>query len=169
MFRAAAAGAGVVPWRHDLAGPAEDWLHLLAAPPPPQQRSLSLAGARILAGQLCDAVECRQAEVVEQAGRSRACPLDLHRLLPVPDSLLRLGPDHTETLAWLWVRWGTTEPLRHVVELPVIRGGQAPARPPGTLWVGFWAADWTPWPAIARLRQDWPALRIAVRPLYDER
>ena len=51
-FRAAAAGAGVVPWRHDLAGLAEDWFHRLAAPPAPQQRTLSLAGARILAGQL---------------------------------------------------------------------------------------------------------------------
>ena len=108
-FRAVAAGAGGVPWRHDLAGPAEDWFHRLAAPPPPQRRSLSLAGARILAGQLREAVEQQQARVLDQATRSRACPLDLHRLLPIPDALLRLGPDHSETLAWLWVHWGTTD------------------------------------------------------------
>jgi hypothetical protein len=35
------------------------------------------------------------------------------------------------------------------------------------LWVGFWSADWTPWPAILALRARWPALSIAVRPLYD--
>ncbi len=157
-----------MPWRHDPAGPAEDWFHLLAAPPPPQQRSLSLAGARILAGQLRDAVEQQQAQVAEQAPRSRACPLDLHRLVPIPDSLLRLGPDHPDTLAWLWAQWGTTAPLRHVAELPVPRAGRPPARPPGWLWLGFWAADWTPWPALLRLRQDWPELRIAVRPIYDD-
>jgi len=167
-FRATAAGAGVVLWRHDLAGPAEDWFHRLAAPPAPQRRTLSLAGARILAGQLRETVEQRQAQVLDQETRSRACPLDLHRLVPVPAPLLRLGPDHPQTLAWLWAHWGTTEPLRHVMELPVSRGRPTPARDPGRLWLGFWAADWTPWPAIVQLRQNWPMLRIAVRPLYDD-
>ena len=62
--------------------------------------------------------------VLEQEGRSRACPLDLHRLVPTPAPLLRLGPDHPETLAWLWAHWGTTWPLRHVAELPVAKIGQ---------------------------------------------
>ena len=66
-FRTAATGAGVVPWRHDLARPAGDWFHLLAAPPASQQRTLSLTGARILAEQLRDATERRQARVAEQA------------------------------------------------------------------------------------------------------
>ncbi len=167
-FRAAAAGAGVVPWRHDLAGPAEDWFHRLAAPPPSQRRSLSLEGARLLAGQLRDAAERRQARVAEQAARSRACPLDLHRLRPVPARLLRQGPDHPETLAWLWAHWGTTWPLRHVAELPVPRAGQPLRRDPERLWLGFWAADWTPWQAILHLRQDWPGLRITIRPHYDD-
>jgi hypothetical protein len=34
--------------------------------------------------------------------------------------------------------------------------------------VGFWSADWTPWRAIAQLRARWPALRLEVRPLYDD-
>ena len=31
-FRAAAAGAGVIPWQHDLGPAAEDWFHLPPAP-----------------------------------------------------------------------------------------------------------------------------------------
>jgi hypothetical protein len=166
-FRAAAAGAGVIPWTHDRGAAAEDWFHLLAAPPPPQRRSLSLEGARILAGQLRDAVEARGRLVVARAAASRACPLDLHRLLPVPERLLRRGPDHPESLAWLWETWGTTQALRHAIELPVPGRGRPRRRDPRLFWVGFWAADWTPWRAVLALRRRWPALRIEVRPLYE--
>jgi hypothetical protein len=166
-FRAAAAGAGVIPWRSDLTQAAEDWFHHLVAPPPPQQRSLSLEGARILAGQLREAAEARQHLVAERAAGSRACPVDLHRLLPVPERLLRLGPDHPASLAWLWENWGTTQALRQVVELPVPGRGQ-PRRDPGLFWVGFWAADWTPWRALLTLRARWPGLRFEIRPLYDD-
>jgi hypothetical protein len=167
-FRTAAAGAGVIPWQHDLGAAAEDWFHLLVAPPAPQRRSLSLEGARILTGQLREAAEQRQRRVAERAMASRACPLDLHRLLPVPDRLLRLGPDHPEALAWLWEHWGTTQVLRQVVALPVPRPG--PSRPPDPtlLWLGFWSADWTPWQAILALRTRWPGLKIDVQPLYDD-
>jgi hypothetical protein len=167
-FRAAAAGAGVIPWAHDLGPAAEDWFHLLAVPPAPQRRSLSLEGARILAGQLRDAAEARQRLVTDRAAASRACPFDLHRLLPVPGRLLRLGPDAPETHAWLWAQWGTTQALRGVVTLPVPKRGPSRQWEPGLLWVGFWAADWTPWRAIAQLRARWPTLRLDVRPLYDD-
>jgi hypothetical protein len=166
-FRTMAAGAGVIPWCHDLGAAAEGWFGLLVAPPEPQQRSLSLEGARILAGQLRDAAESRQRHVVERAAASRACPLDLHRLLPVPAALLRLGPDHPTAQAWLWEHWGTTEALRSVVELPVPGRGQPRRRDPGLYWVGFWSADWTPWRAVAALRARWPGLTLEVRPLYD--
>ena len=166
-FRAAAAGAGVIPWQQDLGPAAEDWFHLLAVPPAPQRRSLSLEGARILAGQLRDAAEARQRLVAERAASSRACPLDLHRLLPVPARLLRLGPDQPETRAWLWQHWGTTQALRGVVTLPVPGRGQPHRREPGLAWFGFWSADWTPWAAIRQLRRAWPALRIEIRPIYD--
>ena len=61
----------------------------------------------------------------------------------------------------------TTWPLRHVAELPAPKAGRRPVREPGRLRLGFWSADWTPWPAVARLREDWPALRFDVRPRYD--
>ncbi|MCB4825323.1 hypothetical protein [Roseicella aerolata] len=166
-FRAAAAGAGLIPWTHDAGAAAERWFHLLLAPPPPAGRTISLEGARILAGQLRDAVEARGQLVAERAPESRACPLDLHRLLPVPDRLLRLGPDHRESHAWLWEHWGTTEALRGVVELPIGGRGGARRRDSGLYWAGFWSADWTPWPALLALRARWPRLRLDLRPLYD--
>ena len=108
-----------------------------------------------------------QAAVRAGRGGGGACPLDLHRLLPVPAALLRLGPGHPDARRWLWAHWGTTWPLRHVAELPAPKAGQRPVREPARLRLGFWSADWTPWPAIARLRRDWPALRFEVRPHYD--
>lgn len=166
-FRTAAAGASVIPWTPDHAGAAERWFHMLVAPPPPMERTISMEGARILAGQLRDAVEARGRLVAERAPLSRACPLDLHRLLPLPDRLLRLGADHPESRAWLWTHWGTTEALRGVVELPIGGRGGARRRDPGLFWVGFWSADWTPWPALLALRTRWPDLRFDLRPLYD--
>ena len=170
LFRRAARGPGAIPWADDLGHAEEDWFHLLAASRESNPRSISLHGVRILAGQLRDAVERRreQAAVRGRTGGGGACPLDLHRLLPVPDMLLRLGPGHPDARRWLWERWGTTWPLRHVVELPAPKAGRPVVREPGRLRFGFWSADWTPWPAIARLRRDWPALRFEVTPRYDD-
>jgi len=126
-FRTAAAGAGVIPWTHDLGPAADIWFDLLVAPPAPQRRSLSVEGARMLAGQLRDAAEAHQRRVATRAATGSGCPLDLHRLLPVPAALLRRGPEHPATRAWLWENWGTIWPLRGVVMLPVPRSGPAAA------------------------------------------
>ena len=72
LFRQAAAGPGAIPWRDDLGHAEEDWFHLLAAPPEPQRRSVSLHGARVLAGQLRDAVERRREQAAAWAGRGGA-------------------------------------------------------------------------------------------------
>ncbi len=166
-FRRAAAGAGVIPWTHDLGAAAEIWFHHLVAPAPPQRRSLSVEGARVLAEQLRDAAELRLRQVAVQAPHSRTCPLDLHRLLPIPAEVLRLGPDHPRARLWQWRHWGTTEALRGLVELPAPRRGQSRRHDDKLFWVGFWSADWTPWPAIRTLRADWPTLGFDVRPIYD--
>ena len=165
-LRAAAAGAGIIPWRLDLERTQEDWFHLLMAPPAPQQRSLSAAGARILAGQLREAAERRHRLALSSVGRSRACPFDLHALLPVPDAALQLGPDHPDALGWLWRHWGTTEALRHVAEVVA----EVPSEKPvdGAVWrLSFWSADWTPWRALATLATRWAQLRFETRPQYD--
>ena len=154
-FRAAAAGAGTIPWQLDLDALAEDWFLLLAAPPAPQQRTVSLAGARVLAGQLREAVAARQAAACARVGRSRACPFDLHALLPVPDAILRRGPDHPEALRHVAEDRDAAGDPRHAV------AGEAVFR------VDFWSADWTPWRALLRLRAAWPALRFDIRPSYD--
>jgi hypothetical protein len=169
-FQAAAAGAGVIPWQLDPDRLAEDFLHLLVAPPSPHQRSLSLPGARILAGQLRDAVARRHDLAVARVGRSRACPFDLHALVPVPENILRRGPDDPVSLAWLWQHWGTTRELRHVAEDPA--ANPEPRRRPTVggarkMQVSFWSADWSPWRALTRLGERFPALRFDLCPSYD--
>ncbi|WP_428390977.1 hypothetical protein [Lichenicoccus sp.] len=166
-FAAAARGAGTIPWQLDLARMEEDLFHLLVAPPAPQRCRLSLAGARVLARQLCEASAARQAAAVARVGRSRACAFDLHALVPVPSEILRLGPDHPDALAWLWAHWCTTAALRHVVlePAPVLRSPLPAGR--ATLVISFWSADWTPWRALAASAARWPALRFDARPIYD--
>jgi hypothetical protein len=168
-FRAAARGAGVIPWHLDLDRLEEDCFHLLVSPPAPQRRTLSVTGARIVAGQLRDAVGRRHDLAVARVGRSRACPLDLHALVPVPDALLRLGPDDPASLAWLWEHWGTTQALRHVAEATAVSGAGRDRLLPGdaAFAINFWSADWTPWRALARIAARWPALRFDSRPVYD--
>jgi hypothetical protein len=164
-FQRAASGAGTIPWRLDLESLEEDWFHRLINP---SVRQLSLAGARRLAGQLREAVERRHAIAVSRVGRSRACPFDLHALVPVPAAILPLGPDHPDALAWLWEHWGTTETLRHVVvETMDGKAGLPQGAGEATLRLRFWSADWTPWQALARVRADWPTLRFDVQPQYD--
>ncbi len=164
-FRVAVAGAGVIPWQLDFDQLQEDWFHRLMGASP---RSLSAQGARILARQLREASERRHSLAVAQVGRSRACPFDLHALCPVPMRILALGPDHPQARAWLWQHWGTTQALRHVAVLAeprepdTIRAGQAVVR------LGFWAADWTPWRALAAVARDWPELRFEIQPIYHQ-
>jgi hypothetical protein len=168
-FRQAAAGAGTVPWHLDLERVEEDCFHLLVAPPAPHQRTLSLEGARILAGQLREAAGRRHALAVARVGHSTACPFDLHALVPVPEDVLHLGPDDVRALAWLWEHWGTTQTLRHVTEEKESENPAGLRLGPGeaAFCLTFWSADWTPWRALASVAARWPSLRFDARPSYD--
>jgi hypothetical protein len=106
---------------------------------------------------------------VARVGSSRACPFDLHALLPVPGEILRLGPDHPQAMLWLWTHWGTTQPLRHVTALPASPNGICAGLEAGEarLQLSFWSADWTPWCALLALQARWPALRWQMRPRYE--
>jgi hypothetical protein len=110
-----------------------------------QSRTLSVAGAWVLAGQLREAVGRRHQRAVARVGASQACPFDLHALVPVPDEMLRLGPGDRVALAWLWEHWGTTQPLRHVAEDAVAsqeaRRGSVLAAGQDAIHVTFCSAD----------------------------
>ena len=163
--REAAAGAGAIPWHlPDADQEEEDRMHALLNPPDGSP-GLSLQGARALARALRAAAAARHAQVLAacEAG-SRACPFDLHALLPVPGHILRLGPLDPASTAWLRRHWGTVQPLRHVrlrADAPDGRLRRSARR-----HYEFWSADWTPWAAIRTLRQRWPDVVFDVRPDY---
>lgn len=164
-LRREAAGAGIIPWHLDLDRMEEDFFLKLAAPAG-RARTLSLEGARMLASELRDAVGHRHARAVAQVGRSHACCFDLHALAPVPSDILRLGPDHPDSLLWLWTNWGTTDALRHVALAPDLKRG-APEPDAAVFRISFWSADWTPWRALATVRSRFPELNFEVQPRYD--
>ena len=106
-----------LPWQRDLDRMEEDWFLPMAAPAD-GVCAISLAGARILARRLRDSVALQQQWALLRAVTDQRCPFDLHRLLPVPPAILRLGPEDPQSQAWLWRHWGTTRALRHIRLLP---------------------------------------------------
>jgi hypothetical protein len=162
QFQTAAAGAGVIPWHYDLDRMQEDWFHRMLAPDP-AGRDISVEGARILAEIYRGLVSAHHERALAVVRRSRACPLDLYTLVPVPERILCLGPDDPISLLWLWENWGTTRPLKQARVLPDTDGR---LRRSGRLDYAFLSADWTPWQAISVIRGRWPALVFDVRPDY---
>jgi hypothetical protein len=164
-LRRAAAGAGVIPWVYpDLDHWEEDRMHKLVQPPD-GSAGLSPAAARVLARQLRSAVEAHHQRVLAVARRT-PCPFDLHAIVPVPSDILRCGPDDPVSHAWLQTSWGTTLALRHV-RLHTDQAARRQSRS-ARMHVTFWAADWTPWPVFAVLREHYSALKFDVRPDYGD-
>ena len=162
-FSEAASGPGVVPWQLDGAAVEEDIFNL-AASQPPHRRTLTVEGCRILARQFRQRVEAHQARAAAPAGSSRACPFDLHTLLPVPATVLRLGPTHPHAVAWLREHWGTTDRLRQVVLRPRPSAGRRlPAGHVVALY-GFFTGGDTPAAAVRQLQARWTGLRFALMP-----
>jgi hypothetical protein len=91
-------------------------------------------------------------------------------LLPVPEKILRRGPDDAAALAWLWAHWGTTEALRHVTAAPAAVADRRRRTDVGesVVTVHFWSADWSPWRALAAIGEGFPGLRFDLQPSYDE-
>jgi hypothetical protein len=154
-FRAAASGPGTIPWHLDLD---HEEARLLA---PMITEGVE---ARLLARALRAAIAVNHAKVL--AGEGRGCAFDLHRLVPVPASILALGDDAPAARHWLWSHWGTVWPLRHVRSLE--RHEDRRLRRTARFVVAFRSADWTPWQAISRLRRDWSDLVFAIQPHYDD-
>jgi hypothetical protein len=163
-LQAAAAGAGAIPWTYpDLDLQEEDRVMALVHPPD-GSAGLSLSGARALAREVRSAIETNQQRVAVAVGRLRSCPFDLHALLPVPDRILRRGPEDPDSVTWLRTHWGVVQPLRHVR----LRAGKADRRlrRSARAEYEFWSADWTPWAAIRAVRRRWPSLVFDIRPDY---
>jgi hypothetical protein len=158
----AAAGAGMTPWQRDFASEEEDLFHRLAARYP-QTGRLSLDACRLFAAQFRERLQDHHQRAFAAIGQSRACPFDLHALLPVPEPLLVLGADHPACRRWLALHWGTTE-IRHARIVPTAaRHRRQPAGQTLCRWQ-FFAADTAPRAAIRRLAKTWPDLRLDLRP-----
>jgi hypothetical protein len=162
-FAEAARGSGILPWRVEAARIEEDIFNL-AASQPAAIRSLTIEGCRILARQFRDRVEERAAQAAARVGRSRACPFDLHSLLPVPMAILARGPAHPEALAWLTARWGITDSPRQVAERPGATAGRRLPRGHQVIGYSFFTAQETPQAAIVELGRRWSALRFDLQP-----
>lgn len=165
-FAAAARGAGVIPWATDGRA-VENYVFELAASQPPARRSLTVAGCRLLARQYRERFEAHHDRAAGRVGRSRACPLDLHALLPVPDALLRLGRTHPTAQAWLAAHWGVADGLRQASERPDLGPGRRLPRGHVVIGYGFFTGGDTPRQAVAQLAARWPALRFVLRPRPD--
>ncbi len=163
-LQAVASGAGVIPWGLPDLDVVEEDQRLALLRPPDGSPGLRPASARVLARLLREAVARHHERVLEAAGRSRACPFDLHALLTVPGAILRRGPADPASIAWLRAHWGIVQPLRQVSLLP--RPADGRLHRSARRDYAFWSADWTPWAAIDRLRQGWPRLVFDIRPDY---
>jgi hypothetical protein len=119
---------------------------------------------RRFARQFPERVEQRQGRAIALVGHGRSCPFDLHALLPVPDSFLRLGPTHPDALAWLAARWGVTDRLRQVALLSRPKAGRRLPKDHSVIGYGFFTGGETPQAAIAALGARWPMLRLVLQP-----
>jgi hypothetical protein len=162
VFAEAARGAGIIPWVLDGSRIEEDVFNL-AASQPPARRNLTMAGCHVLARQFRERVEARQARAAALVGRSRACPFDLHALLPVPAAILALGPAHPAALAWLSEHWGAPDGLRQVAERSHPTTGRRLAAGHRVVGYSFFAANATPAQAVTQLGARWPALRFMLQ------
>ena len=90
--------------------------------------------------------------------------VDLHRLLPVPASILQLGPVHAAALAWLATHLGISDRLRQVTLRENATTGRRRPRGHAVIGCGFFTTGDTPHAAISRLAACWPALRLMLQP-----
>ena len=159
-FAEAARGPGVIPWQVDYAQLEEDIFHRAVA----ARGSLSIEGCHILARQFCQRIEAHEAKAAALIGHSRACPFDLHVLLPIPAEILRRGPTDPASLDWLATHWGTRDELRKIVERPNPSAGRRLPAGHRVISYGFFTSGETPRAAIDALGARWPALRFTLTP-----
>ncbi len=152
-FRERARGPKAIPWHVDHDYEEARLMALLAG---------AGRSARRLVATIRQEQEAQHARVLAAAAMpGGGCPLDLHRLLPVPSRLLALGADAPESRHWLRTHWGPDEPLRQVTLRERRDRDRHRLR---WLVYGLWSVDRLPEPAVARLRAQWPTLQFELRP-----
>ncbi|MEE3504231.1 hypothetical protein [Acidiphilium acidophilum] len=166
-FAAAAQGPGIIPWQIDGTAIEED-IFIRAVSQPGGQRSLTVAGCRILARQFRERIEAREARARDRIGVSRACPFDLQVLVPIPASILSLGHTHPTALSWLAQHWGITDPPRQIVVRPAAGPGRRQKSGHGVIGYGFFTAATSPTAAISTIAQRWPALKFQLLPISTD-
>ena len=154
-FRETAQGTNAAPWHVDL-----DYEEARLLAP------MASAGieARLLARALREVIAARQERISARWSGPGGCAFDLHRLVPVPPEILVLGSGDPTSLRWLRENWGTERPPRQVTVVNGLEDKRL--RRSARFGVRFQSADWTPWQAILRLRQDWRELVFDVKPDY---
>jgi hypothetical protein len=163
-FAEAARGPGVIPWHVDYAQVEEDIFHCaVAARGCPT--GLSIEGCHILARQFRQRIEARDEKAAALIGQSRACPFDLHVLLPIPAEILQRGPTDQKSLEWLARHWGTRDALRKIVARPNPSAGRRLPSGHVVISYGFFTSGETPRAAATQLVARWPMLRFVLTPL----
>lgn len=157
-FVAQAVGPGLIPWPFDAERVEEDVFALAIGPHGPARgrRGLSVEGCRILARQFRAAAEVRHARLTMRGTDS--CPLDFHRLVPVPERIITLGATHPDARAWLRANWGLVESPVQVRILPGLKAGRRLPRGHRAIVYGFFTRNGAPDPVIRRLEEHYPTL-----------
>ncbi|WP_264812460.1 hypothetical protein, partial [Gluconacetobacter sacchari] len=159
-FVAAARGAGSLPWVLDGAAIEEDLF--LWAVARRDAGGHSVQACRLLARQVRQAVLAHHQRVCE-ARDGRSCPLDFHRLRPLPAALLAAGPAAEAPRAWMRRHWGLDDLPRKMARLPQATAGRRLPRGHGSVVYGFFADGWRPEPLLAHLTDSFPALTRLMR------
>jgi hypothetical protein len=172
-FLNAAAGPGFIDWRPDWYSLYEyTYFLLMRAKQTAQEAELSEAAARIThesADALAQKLRDRLWRLYERRrtaaeGDPTGCPFDLNALLPIPAAVLERGGEAVAD--WMGANWGTrSAPWRVSCGTALRRAGEGVRQ---VYAFTFLTEDWSPWIAIAKLRERWPTLEIALRPRYLE-
>jgi hypothetical protein len=162
-FAEAARGPGVIPWHIDYTQVEEDIFHRAVAGRGGRD-GLSIEGCHILARQFRQRIESRDEKAVALIGQSRACPFDLHVLLPIPAEILQRGPTDQTSLDWLARHWGTPDAPRKIAARPNPSAGRRLPAGHAVMSYGFFTSGETPRTAVTRFVARWPTLRFVLTP-----
>jgi hypothetical protein len=161
-FLGAASGPGFIDWRPEWYGVYEHiYFNLVRAGMPTVQAADKLAKKfRDIAWWAHE-----RGRVAAELDSHRQ-PLDLNALFPIPKRVLRKGFAEGGQ-EWMWANWGVRWPIRRVTfAMEQQRVGRTKLKPVAVF--RFLSEDWSPWIALARMRERWPGLSFVMKATYSE-